>query len=299
MGTSAEDYYFKPVPLTLGHEVAGIVEAVGDGVHGVEIGESVLVYGPWGCGRCYSCAKGEENNCEHGMRSPGIFSDGGMAEYMIVDDARHLVPLGDLDPVQNVSLTDAALTPYRAVKSALPRLVPGSTAVVIGSGGLGHVAIQILKALTVSTVVVLDVDDDKLAFARSVGADHTFLSNPDAVTAVKNLTDGLGAHVVFDFVGIQPTADLTTGMVRIGGDVVVVGVAGGAVPVGQTTIALDVNARATNWGSRTELMEVVELARRGAISIHVEEYAMDQAPEAYERLHAGKVRGRAVIVPTR
>ncbi|WP_121371999.1 NAD(P)-dependent alcohol dehydrogenase [Frondihabitans australicus] len=299
MGASAEDYSFKPLPLTLGHEVAGTVEAIGEGVRDVEIGESVLVYGPWGCGRCYSCAKGEENNCEKGMRAPGIFTDGGMAEYMIVDDARHLVPLGDLDPVKNVSLTDAALTPYRAVKSALPKLTPGTTAVVIGSGGLGHVAIQLLKALTQSTVVVLDVSDDKLAFAREVGADHTFLSNPDAIESVKGLTRGLGADAVFDFVGIQPTADLAAKMIRTAGDIVVVGVASGAVPIGQTTVPLDVTGRAINWGSRIELMEVVELAKRGAISIHVEEYSMSEAPAAYERLHAGKVQGRAVVVPTR
>ncbi|TPW75700.1 NAD(P)-dependent alcohol dehydrogenase [Schumannella soli] len=297
MGTSAEDYYFKPLPLTLGHEVAGVVEQIGDGVHDVEVGESVLVYGPWGCGRCYQCAQGQENNCEKGMRAPGIFSDGGMAEYMIVDDARHLVPLGDLDPVKNVSLTDAGLTPYRAVKSALPTLVPGTTAVVIGSGGLGHVAIQLLKALTQSTVVVLDVADDRLDFAREVGADHAFLSNPDAIPAVKELTGGHGADVVFDFVGIQPTADLAAGMIRTAGHVVVVGVAKGAVPIGQTTVPLDVTGRAINWGSRTELMEVVELAKRGAISIHVEEFGLENATEAYDRLHAGKVRGRAVIVP--
>jgi alcohol dehydrogenase, propanol-preferring len=297
MGASEADYYFKPLPLTLGHEVAGVVEAIGDGVHDVEIGESVLVYGPWGCGRCYQCAKGEENNCEKGMRAPGIFSDGGMAEYMIVDDARHLVPLGDLDPVTNVSLTDAALTPYRAIKSALPRLTPGTTAVVIGAGGLGHVAIQLLKALTQSNVVVLDLGDEQLAFAKQVGADHTLKSEPAAIDAVKELTGGFGADVVFDFVGIQPTADLAAGMVRTAGHVVVVGVAKGAVPIGQTTVPLDVTGRAINWGSRTELMEVVELAKRGAITIHTERFSLDEATTAYERLHAGTIRGRAVIVP--
>lgn len=297
MGTPAEAYYFKPLPLTLGHEIAGTVDELGDGVTGVELGESVIVYGPWGCGRCYACASGEEQNCEHGMRAPGIFVDGGMAEYVLIDDARHLVSIGDLDPVENVSLTDAALTPYRAVKSALPKLTPGTTAVVIGSGGLGHVAIQLLKALTQSTVVVLDVADDKLEFARSVGADHAFLSNPDAIESVKGITRGLGADAVFDFVGIQPTADLAAGMIRTAGQIVVVGVAKGAVPIGQTTVPLDVNGRAINWGSRTELMEVVELAKRGAIAIHTERYSLEQATEAYENLHAGKVRGRAVIVP--
>ena len=297
MGASAEDYSFKPLPLTLGHEVAGVVEEVGAGVHGVEVGESVLVYGPWGCGRCYACASGEEQNCEQGMRAPGIFSDGGMAEYMIVDDARHLVPLGDLDPVTSVSLTDAGLTPYRAVKSALNKLTPGTTAVVIGAGGLGHVAIQILKALTQSTVVALDLGEEQLEFARKVGADHTFTSDAAAAESVKGLTRGLGADVVFDFVGIQPTADLAAKMVATAGQVVVIGVASGAVPIGQRTVPLDVTGRAINWGSRAELMEVVELAKRGAIEIHVEKYSLDNATEAYDNLHAGKIRGRAVIVP--
>lgn len=297
MGASEEDYFFKPLPLTLGHEVAGVVESMGDAVTGVEVGESVIVYGPWGCGRCYACAKGDEMNCEKGMRAPGIFADGGMAEYMIVDDARHLVPLGDLDPVASVSLTDAGLTPYRAVKSALPKLVPGATAVVIGAGGLGHVAIQILRATTQVNVVALDVGDEQLDFAKKVGADHAFRSDPAAIESVKDITGGLGADVVFDFVGIQATADLSAGMIATGGHIVVIGVASGAVPIGQRTVPLDVTGRAINWGSRAELMEVVQLAKRGAIEIHVEKYSLDQAPEAYDKLHAGKIRGRAVIVP--
>ncbi|MDI9897656.1 NAD(P)-dependent alcohol dehydrogenase [Rhodococcus sp. IEGM 1381] len=297
MGVSEEEYFFKPVPLTLGHEVAGVVEAIGEGVTDVEIGESVIVYGPWGCGRCYHCAKGDEMNCEKGMRAPGIFSNGGMAEYMIVDDARHLVPLGDLDPVTSVSLTDAGLTPYRAVKSALDKLTPGTTAVVIGAGGLGHVAIQLLKALTQSTVVALDLGDKQLEFATEVGADHVYRSEPGAADSVKQLTRGLGADVVFDFVGIQPTADLAAAMVSTAGRIVVVGVASGAVPIGQRTVPLDVTGRAINWGSRAELMEVVELAKRGAIVIHVERYSLDDATDAYDKLHAGEIRGRAVIVP--
>ena len=238
-------------------------------------------------------------NCEKGMRAPGIFSDGGMAEYMIVDDARHLVPLGDLDPVGNVSLTDAGLTPYRAVKSALPKLTPGTTAVVIGAGGLGHVAIQLLKALTQSTVIALDLGPEQLEFATKVGADHTFASNPDAVDPIRELTGGLGADVVFDFVGIQPTADLSAALVARAGSVVVVGVASGAVPIGQTTVPLDVTGRAINWGSRAELMEVVELAKRGAITIHTEQFSLDEATTAYEKLHNREIRGRAVIVPGR
>src|SRR3712207_6304212 len=128
-----------------------------------------------------------------------------MAEYMLVDDARHLVPLGDLDPVVNVPLTDAGLTPYHAIKNSLPKLGAGSTAVVIGTGGLGHVAIQILRAITGATVVALDIDEEKLALAREVGAHHALPSDTSAVGAIKDLTSGLGASAVFDFVGVPPT----------------------------------------------------------------------------------------------
>ncbi|NKF31829.1 zinc-binding dehydrogenase, partial [Pseudomonas sp. BGM005] len=126
---------------------------------------------------------------------------GSMAEYMIVDDARHLVPLGDLDPVQNVSLTDAGLTPYHAIKRSLPKLGAGTFAVVIGTGGLGHVGIQILKAISGATVIALDVNDTKLALAPEVGADHVLISDASAADKIREITGGLGANAVFDFVG--------------------------------------------------------------------------------------------------
>jgi propanol-preferring alcohol dehydrogenase len=209
------------------------------------------------------------------------------------------MPIGDLDPITTVSLTDAGLTPYHAIKSVLPKLTPGSTAVVIGAGGLGHVAIQILKAITSATVVALDLGPQQLEFAKQVGADHTFPSDPSAIESVKELTGGLGATVVFDFVGIQPTADLAVGMIAIEGEIVVVGVAGGAVPVGYLTLPFDVTARVANWGSRSELLEVLALAKAGKVRIHVEEFTLDQAPEAYEKLHNRQIQGRAVVVPTR
>jgi propanol-preferring alcohol dehydrogenase len=136
-----------------------------------------------------------------------------MAEYMIVDDARHLVPLGGLDPIQTAPLTDAGLTPYHAIQNASAQLVAGSTAVVIGSGGLGHVGIQLLKALSGARVVALDVNDDKLQFARSVGADEAFLSNEDAISDVMDFTRGRGAEVIFDFVGAPPTTSLAPQLV--------------------------------------------------------------------------------------
>lgn len=296
-----EDQYAYGLPLTLGHEGAGIVAELGEGVSGLSVGDAVAVYGPWGCGRCYMCAQGKENYCENaaaeGIVPPGLGAPGAMAEYMLIDDPRHLVPLGGLDPVENVSLTDAGLTPYHAIKASVPKLVPGATAVVIGAGGLGHVAIQLLRALTPATVVALDVSDDKLALAKEVGAHHTVRSEAAAADAVRELTGGLGAEVVLDFVSAQATADLAAAIVRKLGDIVLVGVGPGAVPVGFFTTPQEVSVRSPYWGSRSELVEVLELARTGAIHVEVERFSLDDAPRAYERLHAGTLRGRAVIVP--
>lgn len=296
-----EDSYAYGLPLTLGHEGAGVVDKLGDGVTGIAVGESMAVYGPWGCGYCYPCSKGQENYCENaaelGITPPGLGSPGAMAEYLVVDNARHLVPLGDLDPVRNVSLTDAGLTPYHAIKASLGKLVPGSVAVVIGAGGLGHVGIQILRAISPATVVALDVGEDKLALAKDVGAHHAFLSDTSAVEEVRALTGGNGAHAVFDFVGIQPTMDLGQAMIRVGGDQVLVGVGSGSLPVGMLDKPYEASVRSPYWGYRSELFEVLELARAGAVHVATEVFSLDDAPLAYEKLHAGELRGRAVIVP--
>ena len=303
MSLDAETYetYGWPLPLTLGHEGAGVVHELGDGVTGFAVGDAVAVYGPWGCGHCHNCAQGKEQLClraaELGIMPPGLGAPGAMAEYLLVDNARHLVPLGDLDPVENVSLTDAGLTPYHAIKRSIHKLGAGSTAVVIGTGGLGHVAIQLLRVLSGATVVALDVSEDKLELAREVGAHETFLSNADAVASVRELTGGRGADAIFDCVGIQATADLVGPMAAAEAEVSMIGVGGGAVPVGFGTTAYDVAVRAPYWGTRDELIEVLELARRGQVHVATERFSLDDAPSAYERLHEGSLRGRAVIVP--
>lgn len=300
MGLPAEAYVYG-LPLTLGHEGAGIVAALGAGADGVKEGDAVAVYGAWGCGNCRACAMGAENYCENaaamGIVPPGLGAPGAMADYMLVRSPRLLVPLGDLDPVENVALTDAGLTPYHAIKPSLPKLVPGSTAVVIGAGGLGHMAIQMLRALSSARVVALDIGDDKLAFARSVGAHEAFASDADAVDKVRAVTGGKGAEAVFDFVGIQPTADMAAKMVRFGSDIVMVGVANGAVPVGLFTLPFETSVRAPYWGTRSELFEVLDLARSGAIHVETERFSLEDGPKAYERMHARTLRGRAVIVP--
>ena len=288
-------------PLTLGHEGAGIVHELGDGVTEFAIGDSVAVYGPWGCGTCSYCVQGKEMLCPFaagmGIQPPGLGSPGAMAEYLLIDSPRHLVAMDTLDPVQNVSLTDAALTPYHAIKNSLSKLGAGSTAVTIGAGGLGHMAIQLLRALTGATVITLDISDAKLALAKEVGAHHAFQSNDDAIARVHELTGGIGANAVFDFVGAQPTVELASKLVRPEGDLHIVGIGGGMLPVGFGATAYDVNIRTPYWGSRLELMEVIELAQQGKIKVEFEQFSLDDGPTAYERLHHGDLRGRAVLVP--
>ncbi|MFG3104878.1 NAD(P)-dependent alcohol dehydrogenase [Streptomyces sp. NPDC048182] len=300
MSRPAEDFPF-PLPLTLGHEGVGTVAALGAGVRGVAEGDQVAVYGPWGCGTCPKCAEGKENYClraaELGIFPPGLGRPGAMAEYLLVDDPRHLVPLDGLDPVAAVPLTDAGLTPYHAVKRSLPKLVPGSTAVVIGAGGLGHVAIQLLRALTPARVVALDVSAEKLRLARAVGAHEAVVSDAKAAEAVRELTGGRGAEAVFDFVGAAPTVRTAGAVAAVEADVTLVGIGGAGLPVGFGLLPYEVSVNAPYWGTRSELIEVLELARAGAVSVHTETYSLDEAPLAYERLHAGQVNGRAVIVP--
>lgn len=295
------DQYTYGLPLTLGHEGVGSVAALGDGVEGLELGDSVAVYGPWGCGRCAACSRGAENYCtraaELGIRPPGLGAPGSMAEYLLIDDPRHLVPLDGLDPAAAVSLTDAGLTPYHAVKTSLPKLGAGTTAVVIGTGGLGHVGIQVLKAITGATVIALDVNEEKLKLAHEVGADHAFLSNDDAVTAIRDLTGGLGANAVFDFVDAPPTIALGAQILATEADWNIVGIGRGVAQYPAMGLPFDVAVRRPYWGTRAELIEVLDLARAGKLTVETEQFSLDQAPEVYERLHAGTLRGRGVVVP--
>jgi propanol-preferring alcohol dehydrogenase len=290
------------LPQILGHECAGTVVDAGEGVkHLVNIGEDVLVYGPWGCGRCRQCAEGYENYCYNatarGIFPPGLGRDGGAAEYMLVDRARYLVPIKDLDPVKAVPLTDAALTPYHALQHSRAKLDANSYAVVFGVGGLGHTAIQLIKHLTPARVIALDVSQDHLELAKAVGADYAMKSNAEAVEAVRDLTHGQGAEVVFDFAGVQASIDLGAKMTKVRGDWNIVGIGGGKATVGFGVVPYECNVFSPYWGTRGELYDVVALARRGVITLHTEQYPIDDGVSIYQRLHAGKVMGRAVLTP--
>jgi propanol-preferring alcohol dehydrogenase len=288
-------------PFTLGHENAGWVDALGPGVSGVEVGEPVAVHGPWGCGSCPRCAQGLENYCARQATLPvaggGLGADGGMAQYMIVPSTRHLVPIGDLSPVDAAPLTDAALTPYHAVKRSLPLLVPGATAVVIGVGGLGHMAVQILRALGPARIVAVDRRPEALDLARDVGADATVVMSEDASETIRAETAGLGADVVLDFVGVDETLRLGAATARSLGHLTIVGIGGGTLPVGFFTVPYELSVATTYWGSRPELIEVIALAQAGLVTPHVEQFSLEDAPHAYELMRDGKLQGRAVVVP--
>jgi propanol-preferring alcohol dehydrogenase len=288
------------LPFTLGHEVAGIVAALGAGTEGVEVGERVLVYGPWGCGCCPRCSRGEEHLCERtgGRRGRGcgLGRDGGLAEYVVVPSARLVVPLGDLDPVPAAPLADAALTPYHAIRRALP-LDPGATAVVIGVGGLGHVAVQLLRALTPCRIVAIDLRPEALETATAAGVSVVFDAARVSAREVRRAAGRRGAALVLDFVGVDATLELAAGCVAPGGHVSIVGVGGGTFPMRFGAVPSETPVVFSNWGTRAELAEVVALARSGAIELGVERVSLEEVPAAYERLAAGQVRGRVVAVP--
>lgn len=300
MGLPQDQYVFG-LPLTLGHEGVGVVEALGAGVSTVEVGETCAVYGPWGCGLCDACVRGAENYCTRaaacGIHPPGLGAPGAMAEYMVVDDPRHLMAIGGLDPVEAVALTDAGLTPYHAIAAELDRLRPGSTAVVVGAGGLGHVAIQVLRALTACEIIALDVDQEKLDLAVQLGAHHALHSTAGVAATIRELTGEAGADVVFDFVGSDETLETARACVRVDGSIVIVGIGGGLLSAGFFSTPFGVRVRNTYWGSRSELLEVIALARTGHVDVEVERFSLDEAPEAYRRLASNDIRGRAVVVP--
>ena len=284
----------------LGHENSGWVEEVGAGVSGITIGDAFLVYGPIGCGHCPACSRGQDTYCQNQADMPymasGLGRNGGMAEYMTVP-ARNLVPLGDADPVAAAPLSDAGLTPYHAIKNSLPKLQGGGkTALVIGLGGLGQLAVQILTAITGATVIATDSKPDAMERAASRGA-ITVPSGDDQAARIRELTGGRGVDAVFDFVGIAPTVALSMQSVAVQGRVTIVGIAGGVYDWGFFTVPYEAELLNTYWGTIEELYEVVALYRAGKITPDVEVFDMEHALDAYTKLESGALSGRAVVAP--
>lgn len=292
-----------PTPITMGHENAGWVEEIGPGVTGWSKGEAVAVYGIIGCGRCFACLRGRDNECRNiPPGGIGLSRDGGMAEYVAVP-ARQLLPIGNLDVTQAAPLTDAGLTPYHAIEMARDVLKPGRVAVVIGVGGLGHMAVQILAATTDVRIIAVDIDDEALELAGRLGAHHTVTSDAEAARFIRELVGQPpgGAEAVFDFVGASETLELGASVVSTGGMLSIVGLAGGRLTIrpgiGDIGIPMETRVVVPFWGTRAELAEVIALARDGRIEAHVQTFSLDNAGKAYETLGSGKLRGRAVVTP--
>ena len=288
------------MPVTLGHENAGIVSAVGPGVTRVREGDAVAVFGGWGCGHCDYCVGGHEQLCVAPVWAGLSKYDGGYAEYLMVPHERYLVPLTKLKPRDAAPLTDAALTPYRAIRKALPFLEPDYYALLIGLGGLGQYGLKLLRLLSGAPVIVVDVSDDKLKLARELGAAHTFNGkDPKLLDAVMDLTGGRGVSAAFDFVGADSTLSLAVSATRTLGKVSHIGLAGGAakMKVLENT-RFEVLFEATLWGTIKELREVIALAESGALTPIPTEFApLEAVNDVYRRLKDGKVKGRIVITP--
>jgi NAD+-dependent secondary alcohol dehydrogenase Adh1 len=284
-----------PLPYTIGHENAGWIAEIGSGVTNVAVGDTVILHPTPTCGLCRACRAGQDMHCVQ-SRFPGLDSDGGMAEYLLTS-ARACVKLDPATRPQDVAaLADAGITAYHAVRKALPLLYPGTTCVVIGAGGLGHIGIQCLSALSATKVVVVDRNPEALKLAESLGADATVVADGTHVAAVTDLTGG-GADVVLDFVAEQGAEMDGFAMTRPNGSYYVIGYGGTLTIPTLDIISTERNIVGNIVGTYNELAELMVLAEAGKVTLHTRTYPLDAAVEALHDLDAGEVRGRAILVP--
>jgi NAD+-dependent secondary alcohol dehydrogenase Adh1 len=259
------------LPYTLGHENAGWVHEVGAAVTNVHVGDTVILHPSPTCGLCRACRAGDDMHCIDSY-FPGLSdNDGGMADYLLTS-ARACVKLDPQTRPQDVAaLADAGITAYHAVRKAIPLLYPGTTAVLIGAGGLGHIGVQCLAALTATRIIVVDRNPDALKLAEQLGAHHTVVADGGQVEEVRRLTNGRGADVVLDFVAERGAE--------------------------QDGFAMTAAAGSYFVGTYNDLAELMVLAQTGKVSLHTRTYPLSDAVEAIEDLDAGRVRGRAILVP--
>jgi NAD+-dependent secondary alcohol dehydrogenase Adh1 len=284
------------LPLVLGHENAGWVHAVGAGVTSAAVGDAVLVYAAYSCGLCVPCRRGLDMHCERGQFS-GLTCDGGFAEYVVVDERSLLMLPPGIEPADVAPHADAGITAYHAVKKLQSRLEPGSTAAVIGIGGVGHIALQLIRVLGASSVIAIDTDERRRRLAQELGADEVLGEQADAADAVRDLTGGRGADVVFDFVGTDETHALALQTLARHGVFSVVGY-GGTISLPSVAMIAEEKAITGNLvGNWIDLWELLQLHGRGALTLRTETYPLEDVNEVLHRLREGEVTGRAVLVP--
>ena len=287
------------LPFTLGHEIAGWVHERGAGVRGFSHGEPVILVSPHSDGTCSYCRAGLDNNCDEGTAGRGYGRDGGLARFVLLTNARPLIALRSLDPRTAGPLADAGATSMHAVRRVLPRLSAGSTAVVIGAGGLGSFAVQLLRTLTSCRVIAVDVNPARLDYAKSLGAQETLQGvNPGSAAELRSLSGGAGADVVLDFVGIDATIEGGLAALRRTGSYGLIGAGMGRLNQPWFHL-LPKDGEVFNFTGSTiaDLKDVVALAEAGKLRNDTEHFSFEQVPEAYARLNAGTLSGRAVVTP--
>jgi NAD+-dependent secondary alcohol dehydrogenase Adh1 len=284
------------LPYTIGHENAGWVHEVGAAVTNVEVGDTVILHPTPTCGLCRACRAGDDMHCIQST-FPGLSHDGGMAEYLLTS-ARACVKLEPQTRPEDVAaLADAGITAYHAVRKAIPLLYPGTTAVLIGAGGLGHIGIQCVAALTAAKIIVVDRNPDALKLAEQLGAHHTVVADGGQVDAVKDLTGGRGAEVVLDFVAEQGAEHDGFQMTGRAGSYFVIGYGGTVTIPTLDIISTERNIVGNIVGTYNDLAELMVLAQAGKVTLHTRTYPLDDAVEALADLDAGRIRGRAILVP--
>jgi NAD+-dependent secondary alcohol dehydrogenase Adh1 len=285
-----------PLPYVLGHENAGWVHEVGPGVTNVAVGDTVILHPTTTCGLCHACRAGDDMHCVS-SEFPGLSRDGGMAEYLLTS-ARACIKLDpETQPKDVAALADAGITAYHAVRKAIPLLYPGTTCVVIGAGGLGHIGIQCLAALTATRIIVVDQNPDALKLAEQLGAQHSVVADGGQVAAVQDLTGGTGANVVLDFVAEQGAENDGWNMTGPAGSYFVIGYGGTLHIPTLDIITTERNIIGNIVGTYNDLAELMVLAQAGKVTLHTRTYPLDAAADALADLDAGRVRGRAILIP--
>ncbi len=284
------------LPYTIGHENAGWVHAVGSAVTNVREGDKVILHPLVTCGLCRACRSGDDVHCET-SDFPGIDTNGGYADYLRTN-ARTVVKIDDsLEPSAVAALADAGLTAYHAAAKAARRLTPRDKCVVIGAGGLGHIGIQVLEALSPAELIVIDRNADAVKLALTLGADHAVVADGTQVDQVMELTRGFGAEVVLDFVGENGSTAEGLAMTRRAGDYHVIGYGENVDVPTIDLVSAEKNIVGNLVGSYNDLCDLMSLAARGAVNLHTQTYSLDDFQSAIDDLDNGRVRGRAILVP--
>jgi D-arabinose 1-dehydrogenase-like Zn-dependent alcohol dehydrogenase len=291
------EYVDQDLPMTLGHENAGYVAETGDAVDIVSEGDPVICHPVQTCGTCRPCRLGETMYCEN-QAFNGLTTDGGFAEYLHTSE-RSVIPLPEgVDPTDIAPHADAGITAYHAAKKAVHDLNPGDHAVVIGVGGLGHIGVQCLDAMSAAQITAVDLKDEALSLAERGGADHVV--NPesgDVREFVDDVTDGTGAAQVLDFVGEDVTTEYAPDITAAGGDHHIIGYGGHVHEPAQALVNGEFSFVGNIVGQYSELQELVALVDQGDVDLHTTRYELGEINDVAEALEHREIEGRAVITP--